>query len=68
MISYTERVNRLAKRPSKTYQEEAAWIELVAMLAATLTGAADNGHVTKAVHRQIEEHIETAEIKMNARP
>lgn len=67
-MNYTERINRLAQRPSKSESEEIAWIALMAHLAATLCGAADGGHVSPAVHRKIEELIVGAEIKMNAQP
>lgn len=64
MMTYRERIDRLAARKTTTQRQEEAWVALMAHLAATLCVAADNGHVTRPVHRKIEELILEAETKM----
>lgn len=61
---YTNQVHALAAHRTKSEAQEIAWIALIAELAAICTGAADAGHVTTAVHEQIERAIETARTKM----
>ena len=62
--AYTKRVNALALVKTKTEAEEKVWIGLIGQLAALVTNAADSGHVTTAVHRQLENFIGEAESKL----
>lgn len=66
--TYTDRINRLAARPRDTNVENDPFIALMAHMAAVLANAADHGHVTTSVHRQLEALIFKCEVDMKARP
>lgn len=63
-MNYTERINKMAMRPRDVDAEADPFITLMAMMAATLANAADHGHVTTAVHHELEQLIANTETQM----